>query len=154
MASENWPACNNIISDDTDLLNQMEIPDFDSTILMSFLDESQMEYCDDEKLKSLIQSLEAELEYPISIINNPAATPNYLGSEDNSSEELVDIDDFSWMDMEMSSSTSPSDNYSMIEFQVGSDNYSQFLTCIPIEEQVYDSLWLQTDLSVVDNISQ
>ncbi|MCE0482320.1 hypothetical protein HAX54_040994 [Datura stramonium] len=132
LASENGPICINI---DTDLLNR-EILEIDSTVLMSFLDEvPQIEYCDDEKLKSLIQSLEAELYYP--------AAPNLANYDLDTSEELVD--DFSWMDMEMSSSTSPnSNNNQMIEFdQFGSD-YSQFLTCIPIEEEVYDdSLWLQ-----------
>lgn len=145
----------------------------DSESLMSFLDEPQMEYCDDEKLKSLIQSLEAEIEYPNIIYSHNSTSPNldgyegdcifaddnssskFYNCEDNvytrsapedgedSSEELVDVDDFSWMDMEMSSSTSPSNN-NMIEFQ-------NFITCIPIEEEVYDSLWLQTDLSMVDN---
>lgn len=137
LAPENWPVCINVDTDDTDLLNQIEISEIDSAILMSFLDESHMEYCDDEKLRSVIQSLEAELD-PISVINNPAA-PNldcYNGDFD-----------FSWMDMEMSSYPSPRDA-EMIEFQVGSD-YSQIFTYIPIEEEVYDSLWLETDLSMV-----
>ncbi|XP_015081956.1 uncharacterized protein LOC107025716 [Solanum pennellii] len=142
----------------------------DSAFLMSFLDEPSMEYCDDEKLNFLIQSLEAEIEYPnvrgdcifdddnvqdLNFIDNTslnfyhcdqdnAYTKSVLDDGEDSSEELVD--DFSWMDMEMSSSTSPSNN-NMIEFQ-------NFITCIPIEEEVYDSLWLQTDLSMVDNISQ
>ncbi|KAH0744173.1 hypothetical protein KY290_032166 [Solanum tuberosum] len=143
----------------------------DSAFLMSFLDEPLMEYCNDEKLNFLIQSLEAELEYPnikgdcifdddnvqnLNFIDNLSL--NFYHCEDNvyirsapedgedSSEELVDVDDFSWMDTEMSSLTSPSNN-NMIEFQ-------NFITCIPIEDDVYDSLWLQTDLSMVDNISQ
>ncbi|KAH0651318.1 hypothetical protein KY285_031440 [Solanum tuberosum] len=143
----------------------------DSAFLMSFLDEPLMEYCNDEKLNFLIQSLEAELEYPnikgdcifdddnvqnLNFIDNSSL--NFYHCEDNkyirsapedgedSSEELVDVDDFSWMDTEMSSLTSPSNN-NMIEFQ-------NFITCIPIEDEVYDSLWLQTDLSMVDNISQ
>ncbi|XP_059283553.1 uncharacterized protein LOC132037112 [Lycium ferocissimum] len=142
LASENCPVCINV---DTDL------PEIDSAILMSFLDEPQMEYCDDEKLRSLIQSLEAELKYPITIMNNPSALnlDCYDTGSENSSE-IVDVD-FSWMDMEMSLSTSPSNN-EMIDFQFGSD-YSQILTCIPIEEEIYDSLWLQTDLAMVD-ISQ
>lgn len=121
LAPENWPVCINVDTDDTDLLNQIEISEIDSAILMSFLDESHMEYCDDEKLRSVIQSLEAELD-PISVINNPAAPnlDNYngdflfanMGSEDSS--ELVDVD-FSWMDIEISSSPSPS-NIEMIEF--------------------------------------
>lgn len=121
LAPENWPVCINVDTDDTDLLNQIEISEIDSAILMSFLDESQMKYCDDEKLRSAIQSLEAELD-PISVINNPAAPnlDNYngdflfanMGSEDSS--ELVDVD-FSWMDIEISSSPSPS-NIEMIEF--------------------------------------
>ncbi|XP_006348403.1 uncharacterized protein [Solanum tuberosum] len=143
----------------------------DSAFLMSFLDEPLMEYCNDEKLNFLIQSLEAELEYPnikgdcifdddnvqnLNFIDNSSL--NFYHCEDNvyirsapedgedSSEELVDVDGFSWMDTEMSSLTSPS-NDNMIEFQ-------NFITCIPIEDEVYDSLWLQTDLSMVDNISQ
>ncbi|XP_049413845.1 uncharacterized protein LOC125876667 [Solanum stenotomum] len=143
----------------------------DSAFLMSFLDEPLMEYCNDEKLNFLIQSLEAELEYPniegdcifdddnvqnLDFIDNSSL--NFYHCEDNmyirsvpedgedSSEELVDVDDFSWMDTEMSSLTSPSNN-NLIEFQ-------NFITCIPIEDEVYDSLWLQTDLSMVDNISQ
>ncbi|XP_060189283.1 uncharacterized protein LOC132618241 [Lycium barbarum] len=143
LASENCPVCINVDThDDTDL------PEIDSAILMSFLDEPQMEYCDDEKLRSLIQSLEAELKYPITIMNNPSALnlDCYDTGNENSSE-IVDVD-FSWMDMEMSLSTSPNNN-EMVDFQFGSD-YSQILTCIPIEEEIYDSLWLQTDLSMVD----
>lgn len=138
----------------------------DSAFLMSFLDEPSMECCDDEKLNFLIQSLEAEIEYPnikgdcvfdddnvqnSNFIDNISLNfyhcdqdNAYTKSAFDDDEELVD--DFSWMDMEMSSSTSPSNN-NMIEFQ-------NFITCIPIEEEVYDSLWLQTDLSMVDNISQ
>ncbi|KAG5597499.1 hypothetical protein H5410_038731 [Solanum commersonii] len=101
---------------------------------------------------------EAELEYPnikgdcifdddniqnLNFIDNLSL--NFYHCED-SSEELVDVDDFCWMDTEMSSLTSPSNN-NMIEFQ-------NFITCIPIEDEVYDSLWLQTDLTMVDNISQ
>ncbi|OIT20348.1 PREDICTED: uncharacterized protein LOC109220296 [Nicotiana attenuata] len=153
LAPEIWPVCINVDADDTDLLNQIEIPEIDSTILMSFLDESQTEYFDDEKLRSVIQSLEAELD-PNFITNNPAA-PNLdsynrdflfsnMGSEDSS--ELIDVD-FSWMDIEISSSPSPS-NIKIIEFQVGSD-YSQIFTYVPIEEEVYDSLWLETDLSIL-----
>ncbi|KAK4355326.1 hypothetical protein RND71_024297 [Anisodus tanguticus] len=167
LASKSWPVCINIDTDDTNLLNQ-EIQ-IDSAVLMSFLDEPHMEYCDDEKLRSLIQSLEAELDYPITYSPTAPNLDCYEGDcinssteiyhyEDNlyaksapdgedSSEELVDVD-FSWMDMEISSSTSPSNN-EMIEFQMGSDIYSQSFTCIPIEEEVYDSLWLQTDLSMV-----
>ncbi|XP_055823292.1 uncharacterized protein LOC129891836 [Solanum dulcamara] len=156
------------------LLDYIEILENDDRdILMSFLDEPQMEYCDDEKLKSLIQCLEADIEYPNITCSHNSTYPNldgyegdYIFVDDNSSskfynyednvytrfasedgedssEELVDVDDFSWMDMEMSFSTSPSNN-NMIEFQ-------NFITCIPIEEEVYDSLWLQTDLSMVDN---
>lgn len=147
------------------LLDHIEILGCDSAILMSFLDEQpQMEYCDDdEKLTSLIQSLEAEIEYPnikddrilddntiqnLNFIDNSSL--NFYYCEDNictrsapddgedSFEELIDIDDFSWMDMEMSYLT-----YCTSYNQVGSEYYSQIFTCIPIEEEVYDSLWLR-----------
>ncbi|KAF3660858.1 hypothetical protein FXO37_13196 [Capsicum annuum] len=134
--------CINVDTDDTDLLNQIEVPEIDSAILMSFLDEvPQMEYCDDdEKSKSLIQSLEAEIEYPISIINN--------GMDDTSDEQVDHVDDLvGWI---WRCYLQLDDN--MTEFQEESD-YSQFLTCIIIEEEVYDSLWLQSDLSMVDNVN-
>ncbi|KAK6785352.1 hypothetical protein RDI58_018807 [Solanum bulbocastanum] len=152
-------------------LGSENLVEIDSAFLMSFLDEPQIEYCDDEKLNFLIQSLEAEIEYPnvkgdcifdddnvqnLNFIDNSSLnfyhcdqdnvyTRSAPNDGEHSSEELVDVGDFSWMDMEMSSSTSPNNN-NMI--------FQNFITCIPIEEEVYDSLLLQTDLSMVDKISQ
>ncbi|KAL3508825.1 hypothetical protein ACH5RR_028226 [Cinchona calisaya] len=143
-----------------------EIPQRDDTILMSFLEDPVQldQHCDDERLRGVIQSLEAAINNPILINGHGSLDDGYqlqdclfdqLMSNDNSVSH--DDLDFSWMDLEMSSFCSPSDhdiscwydqvceddvgyNY-MIDQYGGVRDYSETF----LEEHIYSSLWQETN---------
>lgn len=138
----------------------------DSALLLSqLLDESHVEDCDDERLTSVIRSLEAEIVEPIMMTedddsfmklewdDNFVEIRNYISdgpvdvmnSQDcSTSSDIDDLNNYNWMDME-----------DMIEFGgVGHDyyHYSQFsndnydvnhnsYVTNTLEEQSYGSLW-------------
>lgn len=143
----------------------------DDTVLMSLLEDSvQLEYCDDERLKSVIQSLEAAINP--NLINGYGSLDDSYELQDcpfdqltsNDHDEHMDDDrdkysashdlDFSWIDVEMSSFSSPSNHdisswyeeicednvgYNMLEY--GVRDYSE----APLEEDIYSSLWQDTN---------
>ncbi|XP_059664514.1 uncharacterized protein LOC132310349 [Cornus florida] len=162
---ENWSHING--SDDFD---QFEVPEINTALLMSLLEESQVEECDDERLRSVIQSLEAvidpnrldghdslvEMEWGSGNLNG-CTTPSD-GEQLNGQDCSTSLDlDFSWMDVEMVPS-SPSDemtNWYMDSFRDGTDgvielgDYSQICYGMPLEEHEYGSLWQESHSSVM-----
>lgn len=142
----------------------------DSALLLSqLLDESHVEDCDDERLTTVIRSLEAEIIEPamMTIYNdtfmdlewddNFVEIRNYISDgpvEDvmnnqdcSTSSDIDDLETYNWMDME-----------DMIEFGVGDDYYycsqynndnydvNQYVNqythvSSTLEEQSYGSLW-------------
>ncbi|KAI5662237.1 hypothetical protein M9H77_21560 [Catharanthus roseus] len=151
--------------------NQENIPQIDSSILIStFLDDSQLEYCDDERLRVVIQSLEAAIT-PISInIDQVEDTTMVFDEEEQKiyspfESSNDDLDLISWIDMEIfspssssSSSSSSGDEISWYEQVSGDDELDMsymieydavckdFLEISPMEmeDHIYSSLWQET----------
>ncbi|PIA41579.1 hypothetical protein AQUCO_02200193v1 [Aquilegia coerulea] len=104
-------------------LDGMEISETDAALLMTLLEESHVEEVEDGKLKSVIQSLEAEIGR-----SDEDAIWDDIG--DCSSSCMFDMyDSFDWIDTEMAS-TSPNDDgmgnwyaYSVENELVGMTNF-------------------------------
>lgn len=156
------------------------IPQIQSSILTSFLDDSNVELCcDDERLRVFIQSLEAEIN-PILIKDQG----NYNTSDDeeqisSSSEDVLDF--VTWMDSEILSPCSSSSSYIssdvdelswydqvsgddeldlryMIEYgdAVNGGDYSSEIPMemeMDLEEHIYTSLW-QENYDLQNSTSQ
>ncbi|KAL3508826.1 hypothetical protein ACH5RR_028227 [Cinchona calisaya] len=107
-----------------DEFDNFELSDVDDALLMSFLDDTQVvEDCDDEKLSSVIRSLEAEIDHHSHTIIDDGE--QYSLEENNWTSNLSDHDrghfdglnnnsrsdyefDFNWMDMDMNMEMVPS----------------------------------------------
>lgn len=151
-----------------------EIPQRDDTILMSFLEDSvQLECCDDDRLNSVIQSLEAAINPGLMNDHGSNVDDGYqlqdclfdqlmsideeytYGDQDNSASQDLD---FSWMDLEISSSSSSSSSpgdhgLSCWYEQVGEEdvehNAAQYggvidYSEILLEEPTCSSIWQET----------
>ncbi|KAL6975551.1 hypothetical protein U1Q18_024345 [Sarracenia purpurea var. burkii] len=157
---ENW-ACIN--GGDEYEFDKFEVLEINGTLLVSLLEESQVEECDDERLTSVIRSLEAEI-YPIKIGDHNLPTLLEWGSSSDNCQpsDAAQVDgqdcsaahdlDFHWMDVEMDPS-SPSDGMAnwymdpcgdelegIIEF--GGIGDSLIFFGVPLEEELsYGTLW-------------
>lgn len=141
----------------------------DDAILMSFLEDTvQVECCDDERLITVIQSLEAAIN-PI-LINDHGSLNDSCQLQDCIFDQLLSTDeermsddqdnfashdlDFGWMDVEMSASSSPSDQGISCWYElVGEDdvgyNIAQYggvidYSEIPLEDHIYSYIWQET----------
>ncbi|CAL5336154.1 unnamed protein product [Camellia sinensis] len=123
--AENW-AC--MINGD-DEFDRFEVPEIDTALLMSLLEESQVDQdCDDERLTSVIRSLEAEIEFDPNMMDGQddhhlplqphhQRDGNLKGCQPSDGAQVDGGDcsdphddlDFNWMDVEMAPS-SPSDD--------------------------------------------
>ncbi|GFZ05284.1 hypothetical protein Acr_17g0008560 [Actinidia rufa] len=147
--SEN-PACINV---DADEFEKFEVPEIDGALLLSFLEESLADECDDERLNGVIRSLEAEIDPNIVMDGGDLSMDNIeWGSEsegcqsfDSGLPHLSDFD-FNWVDTEIAPS-SPSDEMTnwymepidgIIEFG-GVGDYSHIYYGVPLEEHAYGS---------------
>ncbi|WRX29370.1 hypothetical protein QQP08_021857 [Theobroma cacao] len=127
--------------DRSNVMEEIEVPEIDAALLMSLLEESHCEeYCNEEQVNSLMESLEAE----IRMANHDSCYEVDMKSNDG-------FDCFEWTEMEMVPS-SPSDDMNwymedhveemdgMVEFGNGfPHNYYE----IPLEHG-YSSLWQET----------
>ncbi|KAA8524069.1 hypothetical protein F0562_010500 [Nyssa sinensis] len=106
-SSENW-ACINGKND----FDNFEVKEVDGALLMSLLEESQGEECDDERLKSVIQSLEAEIDSDMMDGHDSLVEPEWCSHMEgcqrcragqvDSHDCLISHDlDFNWMGMDM-----------------------------------------------------
>ncbi|KAK9266474.1 hypothetical protein L1049_021386 [Liquidambar formosana] len=154
-----------------DDFNQFEVSEINGALLMSLLEESQGEVGDDDRLMSVIRSLEAEispnrtygldspmeLEFGVNQEDYQLCNAGQVDGQDCSTS--ADLD-FGWIDMELTSS-SPSDDVTnwymdpcgdemdgIIEFG-GVSDYSQIYYGVPLEEHGYNSLWQDTYDSVM-----
>lgn len=118
VVAENWGHV-----DGHDESEVLELSQINHNLLMSLLDETPIEECDDERLRKVIRSLEAEIDSD-EFIKYDFDDHNVLGGGDHlvdcqsSNDEINgqdprmmhhDLDDHlhNWMDMEISMPTSP-----------------------------------------------
>ncbi|KAI3675059.1 hypothetical protein L1987_84643 [Smallanthus sonchifolius] len=134
---------------DQDDFGNLETLEIDDTLLMSILDEPHVENeCDDEKLSSVIRSLEAEIN-PIVIDDHDMSlelewNTDWEGSYQYSvSQNYIKSQDFeyNWMEMDdMSIQGYDNGIYALIELD-GVKDYPQISYGNNIEEHGYDALW-------------
>ncbi|XAR56394.1 hypothetical protein NMG60_11036862 [Bertholletia excelsa] len=162
MAAENW-ACLNGIGEDFD---KLEVPGIDSSLLKSLLEESQADECDDERLNSVIRSLEAEIdpnamsvsdssmdgEWVVSNSDDCQSSDLYQHMDDQDYSMAHDLDHFNWMEVEMAPSL-PCDelnNWYLEPCEVEVNEYGgvtvrdhshMYHYGVPSEEDAYGSLW-------------
>ncbi|KAK5844259.1 hypothetical protein PVK06_000395 [Gossypium arboreum] len=130
-------------------VEEIKIPEIDAGLLISLLEESQCEeYCNEEQVTSLMESLEAE----IRIVNaGSCSIEGDIGSSDC----------FEWSEMEMVPS-SPSDNMNWYVEDHAEDMsmdgyFVQFgndfpLNCYEIQpENGFTSLWQETYDTIIYN---
>lgn len=144
MIQENRTTINE--QDDFDNLETLEI---DDTLLMSILDEPHVENeCDDERLSSVIRSLEAEIN-PIVIDDHDMSSElewnvdwegSYQYTINQSYSKSQDVE-YNWMEMDDMYIQGYDDEMSgIIEFG-GVKDCSQFSNANNIEEHGYGALW-------------
>jgi len=156
-------------------LDQFEVQEIDGALLMSLLEESNAEDCDDDKLTSVIRSLEAEIDpnmmdgHDLSMDLGWGSNPENFQPFDVAQVDDLDcsishdLDDFDWMEMEMEMipPSSPSDEMNnwymdpcgdeldgVIGFGAVTD-FSNMYYGVPLEELTYGSLWQETHNSVM-----
>ncbi|KAG5551475.1 hypothetical protein RHGRI_009786 [Rhododendron griersonianum] len=164
---ENW-ACINGNDHDFD---QFEIQEIDGALLMSLLEESSPEDCDNDKLTRVMKSLEAEIDQKI-VDGLDLSMDLGLGTDSEGFQPFFDaaqvdyldgsishsLDDFDWMEVEMIPPSSPSDemnNWYMdpcgdeLDDIIGFGDFSNMYYGVPLEELAYGSLWQETHNSVM-----
>ncbi|KAL5731798.1 hypothetical protein ACHQM5_004495 [Ranunculus cassubicifolius] len=129
-------------------IEEMEFSVIDGDIMMSLLEESLVEDVEEEKLGSVIRSLEAEIERPDNVL--------FEDIQNCFEDGLTKVhDSFDWMDTEMASISSDDmtkwyeysvehETSEFSDFQMFGDmeNFSQ-LYCSS-EDTAYSSLWQET----------
>ncbi|KAL3613737.1 hypothetical protein CASFOL_041811 [Castilleja foliolosa] len=134
---------------DCDDLNAVEFPNIDESLVMSLLEDSslvQMDVEDDEMLRSVIQSLERE----INISNENSEECRFSDDEQpescSTSSDFHGVD-FDWIDTDMDYSCldNEMDSYFIGNYanEIGVfGDYSEFCYGMPMEEDdEYCSLW-------------
>ncbi|KAI3457535.1 hypothetical protein Pfo_014198 [Paulownia fortunei] len=165
MVAENWEYMNG--HDDSE---NIEFSQINHNLLMSLLDETQIDDCDDERLKNVIRSLEAEIDSDGHYAFDNATWESDLvdcqssNDESNGQDRSMPNDDLDlhWMDME-TMPTSPSDGMGSWymdhhgQGMVGGvtefgwvKNYSPLCSVTPVEEQDYGSLWHETNVTLTE----
>ncbi|CAK9157711.1 unnamed protein product [Ilex paraguariensis] len=178
LVPENWSCMNGPNHD----FHNMEVSEVETALLISLLDESQGDdICDDERLRSVIQSLEVEIgPQMVDDVHNSFVDPSYytnmaleegcslseggVHADGQDCSSSCDLDHTYWMDMEMMLS-SPSD--CMINWYL--DSYGEDMEgmgifefgvrdCFSfsyygncIEDHEYGSLWQDTNDSEMDS---
>lgn len=158
----------------SDDLEGIEVSEINGALLMSLLEESPGDDNDDEGLKSVMQSLEAEIS-PIIMGNPDLGIKSKLVSEEEDNHKLFMMDqmegndclesldlNFGWVDIQTAPS-SPSDDMNwymepseinemdaIIEFG-GVSDYSQICYAPPLDEAGYGSLWEETYDTIMYN---
>ncbi|KAI3465947.1 hypothetical protein Pfo_022610, partial [Paulownia fortunei] len=150
--TENCSFCTSL-----DDLNDIEFSNIDSSLIMSLLEDSQVEVGDDERLRSVIQSLEAEIINQDSFLetNSEGYLEDYQFSDVEQMDSCSTSPDhiyFEGIDMEVPY-CSPTDDMTgyfmghfadeienVVEF-VGVTDYSQVCYGMAMEEDGYHGLW-------------
>ncbi|KAL0406590.1 UNVERIFIED_CONTAM: hypothetical protein Slati_3972900 [Sesamum latifolium] len=141
-----------------DDLNDVEFSNIDSSFIMSLLDDSQVEGGDDQRLISVIQSLEAEIMTPNSFLetNSECYLEDYAFSDVEQMDGCSTSSDhvyFEGIDMDVSYMSTLTDDMTsyfidqsaeemenVVEF-VGLRDYSQVCCGLAMEEDDYSGLW-------------
>ncbi|XWS27437.1 hypothetical protein CRYUN_Cryun26dG0115200 [Craigia yunnanensis] len=130
--------------DGSNIKEEIEVPEIDAALLISLLEESlSEEYCNDERVNSLMESLEAEIR-----MENHG-----LCNIEGDMESNDGFDCFEWTEMEMVPS-SPSDDMNWYaEYhveEISMDDLVEFGNDLPQDyyevplEHEYSSLWQET----------
>ncbi|PIN16643.1 hypothetical protein CDL12_10701 [Handroanthus impetiginosus] len=137
---------NCLLNQSFDDFNVFEFSNIDDSLLMSLLEDLQVEeYGDDERLRFVIQSLEAE------IVKQDSCSEIYYQSEDYRFSDVG----FEWIDMEMDY---VSHHYELSSYFIGHYNLSDKIGTMPefggmsdyshvcygmplMEEENYSGLW-------------
>uniref|UniRef100_A0A5B7CCB0 Uncharacterized protein n=1 Tax=Davidia involucrata TaxID=16924 RepID=A0A5B7CCB0_DAVIN len=154
LVPENW-ACTNSYD---------ELTELDGDLLMSLLEESQVNDGDEERLRRVIQSLEAEIDPIMMEGHNSLVEPKLDGfpedcqfsdaSQVDSQDCLTSHDlDINWIDMDDDMTNWCMDPCGgemdgIIEFG-GIGDYSHIFYGVPLEEQEFCSLWQESHESLV-----
>ncbi|XWS27435.1 hypothetical protein CRYUN_Cryun26dG0115000 [Craigia yunnanensis] len=127
--------------------------DFNSALLMSFLEELTGEECNQEELDSLMRSLEAEINRNTIDIQDFMMEPESpIDGEESHGSEPLDLD-LQWGDWEPMPSPSPSHNMNWnmdiqgqeVDALIVGDDYSDICFDDVLEGQMYTSSWIETD---------
>ncbi|XP_050279665.1 uncharacterized protein LOC126720870 [Quercus robur] len=158
----------NIVGSD---IQGIEVSEIDSAILMSLLEESQGEERDEDRLNSLIRSLEEEINSNAMDSQNSSMKPDFIvedgqlcivgNKEGHDCMVSQDQLEFGLIDMEPETS-SPSDDMNwymdLCENEMdgiievgGLSDYSHMYYGVSLEEQGYRSLWQETYDTVIYN---
>ncbi|KAK6157455.1 hypothetical protein DH2020_011703 [Rehmannia glutinosa] len=165
MVAENWECV-----DGRDGSEKFELSQTNHNLLMSLLDETQIDDCDDERLRKVIRSLEVEInsdghDYGF---DNTILWESELMDCQSSNDESDGHDcsiqhgdlDLHWMDME-TMPTSPSggmgswymDHHGQGMVSGVTDQFGwakNYYSVNPFEEQDYGSLWHETNVTVIE----
>ncbi|KAK8706377.1 hypothetical protein V6N13_049946 [Hibiscus sabdariffa] len=127
----------------SDAMEEIDVPELDAALLMSLLEESQCEeYCNEEQVNSLMESLEAEIR---------------MASVEG---DMESNDCFEWSEIDMAASSLSGDMNWYVEDHVeemAMDGYLvQFgndfpLNCYQIQSENCFSLWQETYDTVIYN---
>ena len=162
------PACeSNIVGSD---IHEIQVSEVDGAILMSLLEESQAEEGDEDRLNSLIRSLEAEIKSNAMESHDFSMEPDFLAEDGQfcgvgqevGHDCLVSHDQHGFGRIGMEPETSsPSDDLNWYMdlcenemegiVEVGFSDYSHMYYGVSIEEQGYRSLWQETYDTVMYN---
>ncbi|KAM7498541.1 hypothetical protein LguiA_022955 [Lonicera macranthoides] len=149
LGPQNWGCING-----QDDLDQFEVSKIDGALLLSLLDESQVDHddqdCDNERLSSVIRSLEAEINQSsfmeLEWDDNWVLPGGQVDGQDCSSSNGLNFD---WRDLDEVDSVYVNriqDHMEgVIEFGGVKDYYSEYCYENPMEESGFDSLWHETN---------
>ncbi|KAJ4982366.1 hypothetical protein NE237_033203 [Protea cynaroides] len=150
------PSCESweFIDEEKVEMEGIQIPGIDSTLLMSLLEESQVEDAEDERLQCIIQSLEAEIDpcnmretckLDVQAGNSEVRAPQEFGLEDPydvSALHSLPTHEFDLPPDDMEK------NFSMPSDELGG---MMELYGVSLEEQAYGCVWQETYDSRVGN---
>ncbi|KAI5662235.1 hypothetical protein M9H77_21558 [Catharanthus roseus] len=124
-------------------LENLELSQADGALLMSFLDdihdEVLLEDCDDQRLTSVMRSLEAEIDLHVADHDQNSMFQEYKESQEILSSN--NISNFNWMDMEIETEIE-------MEMAASEHNYQFSNYVTSFEDQDYSSygtLWQETN---------
>lgn len=151
------------VPENWDFIDGCDDYDTGALLMSQLLDESHVEDCDDERLTSVIRSLEAEINEPNVLIEHIDSFME-LEWDDNLAEicknkrDEKDEDVINGQDCSTTSSDDDLVNYNWMEMEDMNEYYYHYPRFINLdnvsnnflEEQSYGSLWQDTD--VLDNI--
>lgn len=146
MVAENWEEM-----DGHDWSDNFELSPRNHNLLMSLLDETQIDddECDDERLKHVIRSLEAEIDCTSDFAwesNDVVDCESSIDDESNGRDLSLTRDDLDlhWMDVEIVPSSPSGDVDSWYMDHANEFGWLKNFSCLEADQD-YGSLWHQTN---------